>query len=249
MRYRSIKASVATLVVTAGLLAGCGGGEADGAAATTAPTTTAAGSSVADLDAAAILERSKKALADAQSYTVTGETTRDGKALTMDISVVGPSLVGNIYVGRGRVNLLRAGDESYVRPDEIFWTTATGDAKKAATLTENLGEKWAKVPAGDETFAPLFAAPDADALLTPVGSLTKGEEGEVRGTPVIALQDSGRTLYVAAEGEPYPVRLQTGDSVEDGLAFSGIGDLVDGATRPAATQVVPLAELMRSAAN
>lgn len=248
MRIRSIKAGVATLVVAAGLLAGCGGGDADEAAATTAPATEATGNGIADLDAADILEKSKAALATAKSYTVTGETTQNGKALTMDISVVGPSLVGNIYVGRGRVNLLRAGDESYVRPDETFWTAETGNAAKAATLADNLGERWAKVPAGNKTFAPLFAAADADTLLTTGGAPTKGEEGEVRGTPVIALQGFGAgTLYVATTGEPYPVRLQNGASVEDGLTFSGVGAIVNGATRPAATQVVTLSELMNGA--
>ncbi len=247
MRNRSIKASVATLVVAAGLLTGCGGGDAD-AGATTAPATEAAGGNgIADLDATAVLEKSKAALAAAKSYNVAGELEQDGQTASMDISVVGPSLVGYVYVGKGRVNLLRAGGNSYVRPDELFWTASTGDARKAAALNDDLGEKWAQVPAGDTTFGPLFDIADADTLLAPEGSLSKGEEGEVRGTPVVALNDSaGGVLYVATDGEPYPVRLQ-GTSVEDGLNFSGIGEVVNGATKPAATQVVTLASLMAGA--
>ncbi|WP_306207185.1 hypothetical protein [Actinoplanes sp. RD1] len=245
MRNRSIKASVAALVVAGGLLSGCGG--TDGGS-TTAPGAAAApseeGNGVAALEPAEILSRSKAAVGKAGSYTLSG-TLRDGaEELTLDLAVGGTDLVGNVLVGSGRVQLLRAHGKDYVRPDAAF-LAATGNAKKADAMVAELGDKWALVPATNQTYASLFALADADQLLTATGTLTKGVEGEIHGTPAVGLVDSadGGVLYVATSGEPYPLSLQSKDAEQGSLTFSGFGAEVEGATPPATTQVIDLAEL------
>ncbi|WP_305790154.1 hypothetical protein [Symbioplanes lichenis] len=244
MRNRSIKAGVAALVVAGGLLSGCGSTDSG---TSTAPGAAAApseeGNGVAALEPAEILSRSKAAVDKAGSYTLSGTLRGGGQEFTLDLSVGGDDLVGNILVGSGRVQLLRAHGQEYVRPDAAF-LTATG-AKRPAAMVAELGDKWAAVPASNPTYASLFALADADQLLTATGTLTKGEEGEIHGSPAVGVVDSadGGVLYVATSGEPYPLSLQAKDPKEGSLTFSGFGATVQGATPPATTQVVELSEL------
>ena len=58
-----------------------------------------------------------------------------------------------------------------------------------------------------------------DALLSPEGTVTKGEVTTVAGQPALSLTSSlGGTLYVALVGEPYPLKLVNEEKGE--MAFT-----------------------------
>lgn len=103
--------------------------------------------------------------------------------------------------------LIALGRELYILGSSAFWTHFGGAG--AAKLFEN---KWLKVPdsgqfatLGDLTNIPyLFRQ-----LLTSHGKLAKAGRATVRGQEAVAVRDTsaGATLYVAASGPPYPLKI------------------------------------------
>ena len=104
-------------------------------------------------------------------------------------------------------------------------------------LVAQLTGRYVKLPLGEpigSLFGPLALRYDAvpgramdpaRRLLQVVGPVTKGATATVNGVPVIAITDQatadwclelgaecgGRTIYVVTTGEPYPIRIETGD--------------------------------------
>jgi hypothetical protein len=203
--------------VLAGLaLAGCGG--SGGAPAGAAPTTaTVAENGVARLAPADILARSKAALAKATSVHVVGRLTDGGQQLRFDLHIHGvDGGYGTLFVQGHRMEVVRVGQTAYVKADAGFWSRELGNP----AVARRLAGKYLKGSANDPELNQLTAFTNvstlSDLMLKPVSTLAAKDRKTVNGTLALGLYDndsrSPGVLYVALQGEPYPVRLGTADA-------------------------------------
>ncbi|BCJ46812.1 lipoprotein [Actinoplanes ianthinogenes] len=238
------RAGLAALTITAALLAGCGNGDKPD---TAAPAGTAAANGVADLEAAAILEKAKAALKAAKSFHVKGAVSDSGEVTKLDLKVAGADVAGTIDMGGATLEMLSVGGARYIRPNEAFWTMIDSSGATAKLMKQAVGDKWIKPTANDASLGSFFfGASDIDEMLTPGGALSKGEAKPVEGVPAIGLvdgSDAKTVLYVATSGEPYPIKMER--PAPEGLTFSEFNQTFPEIKAPAAAEVVDQASLKK----
>jgi len=186
----------------AALVAGCGGGGAKS-------------NGEESKSPSQILADAKKAAEGASSVHVHGSITESGTPLGIDLTIAGSKGgKGSLTVQGSKVDIVRVGDTAYIRGSEAFYKQVAGTA--AAQLLKG---KWLKGSATKGNFASLADLTDMNMLfeqaLKPEGTLSKGEESTVDGHKVVGVKDSeGGVLWVATEGEPYPIEISrpSGDS-------------------------------------
>lgn len=246
MRRRLAPGAVA--LVLAATLAACGDSDsssdttsASSSTTATQAETTAASNGVADKSADEVLAASLAAAESAGAMHVAGES--DGTVI--DLSLVrGEGASGSIAQGTNRFELLTVGDEIYLRGSDEFYRGLGGEA-----VVRLLAGKWLKVSAGDRQFGSFAAFTDKDRLLAqalrPEGTIEKGDVETVDGTEVVPLTNGREgTLYVAATGEPYPVKIVPGGGRSGEITFSGWDEPVE-LTAP--TDAIDIEQLSRAA--
>jgi hypothetical protein len=198
------------LAAAALLVAGCGGDGGGGS-----------DNGIADKTADEIVDEALAAGKAAQSVYVHGGTTTGDDPLELDMHVVaGVGGEGELTANGLTFEIVRVGDEAYFKGDADFWSQFGGAA--AATLFD---DRWVKAPADSGDLASLTPLTDLEQLLDGIlgehGNLEKGEETEVNGISAIAVRDTEQdgTLYVATEGEPYPLRLEASGEAEGTIDF------------------------------
>lgn len=216
-------------MATAGLaavLAGCSGpgsqqdGDGESTAASPTPSPTSVTSAAfPGLTPEQILARSTAAARSAASFRVSGTFADRGDTYTMDMlmSTKGDA-TGKISTGGGTLDLRVIGSRVYLRGDRKFWAAS---APEAADL---LTKKWIKTSTKNADFEGFieYTSPKTffDQLLVPAGSVTAVEGEPVDGVPTVGLLDRGTTgdegtILIAAEGQPYPLRLDVDDEPID----------------------------------
>ncbi|HZN78696.1 MAG TPA: hypothetical protein VFC01_03255 [Mycobacterium sp.] len=215
MRYAR---SMVPVALTAALLAGCGTTPAT-------PSSSPSPAKSAALSAKEIVQKSGEALNKAGSYRMRGDIVSSGDKMSIDVKVQGSESFAVISMGdQGSITVLNVAGTSYFQADEVFWKKTGGiDAK---TYNSVFKDKWVKPKAGDTNMQKFTEFTDAKAFLDPAGSesLTVGEKTTINGTSALTLKDpsaSGSALYVAAEGEPYPLRVEHG--TDGKIDFSEFG--------------------------
>lgn len=218
------------------LLAGCS------PKAATPSTSPSVAQGISALSAKEIVEKSSAALKKAGSYRMKGDVVNEGDKMAMDVKVQGSDILALISMGdQGSITLLVVGGATYFQADATFWNKTAGvDAK---TYNSMFKDKWVKSKAGDTDLKEFTDLTDADKFLDSEGaeSLTKGENTTINGKAAVTLKDSGSdggTFYVAAEGEPYPLRLDNG--ADGTIDFSDFGAKFDDIKAPAADKVISL---------
>jgi hypothetical protein len=232
------------IAIATTVLAGCGGqadtgNPAPSAVATSSSPTT---NGVADLAAEEILTKAIAALKKAGSFQFKGDMVNNGEKMSLDLKVQGDNLLGSITMQETTLHLLSVDGELYFKADESFWQQSVGAEGKV--IAQLLGDKWAKISPDDKGFADFFKIADPEELLKSDGTaITKGETKDIDGVPAIALTSSDQSrLYVATEGEPYPL-LMEGPDGEGQAVFSGFGSSFDGLTKPAANEFIDFSKL------
>ncbi|WP_129665177.1 hypothetical protein [Phytoactinopolyspora endophytica] len=174
-----------------------------------------------------VLETAVTNLDEAGSFRVHGTTLADD--MTIDIA---------FKVGEGSAGTVTNGSEvELVASEGVIYITSDADTLADvvdADIDDTIADKWFRVSSEEsESGYSLFAdsAEFADALL---GLSVEGDPTsvkEVDGVPAVGLSfaESGGMLWVAAEGEPLPVRFEEkGASGKAGvLNFTDFGDDVD----------------------
>jgi hypothetical protein len=231
------------------LLAGCGGNDDGGNDGTGTPagastSSAAADNGVAALEPDAIVDKAIAAVGAAKSFSLQGEISAGRQQFAIDIKSSGEDLLGSMTINGAKVELLRVAGQAYIRPDEKFWSqNAGGDA--GATMSQLMGDRWAKLSSKDAEFEEFFEITDPAKLLEPDGALTKGDTKTVDGVEAIGVTETGTdggTMYVATTGEPYPLLLEGPDG-EGRLSFSDFGAAFDDIKAPAAADVVDMDKL------
>jgi hypothetical protein len=199
---------IAALALAALALAGCGGGSGG------------EDNGVADKTADEIVADSLTAAKSAESVHVTGSVDNDGEPLEIDMHIVeGKGGAGHLATGGQSFDIVRTGDKVYIKGDDAFWKGIGGDA--AVTLFHG---KWLVASSTEDDFASFLPLTDIDqffeGVLSDNENLTKGDETEVDGTSAIAIEQPEKgTLYVATEGEPYPLKVEGAEDNEGSISF------------------------------
>ncbi|MFF0391050.1 hypothetical protein ACFYS8_20510 [Kitasatospora sp. NPDC004615] len=238
---RTTTAMAGAAAAVAALTAGCGSGHSTGpgaagspAAATATATAPAPGTDngVAGRPADEILRQSVQALTDAHAVRAVGTVGGDGPAITIDLRLdTAGNCTGTLgQSGVGSFQVVKAGQQLWVKPDQAFWQSHGG-----AALADAVGDRYLKTTSDDPDFGDIAGLCDLGALADQLGSaasdLAKGATSTVQGRPAVALTrstDSGTaTLYVATSGPPVPLRLEQSVGAVD---FSDFGTPVPSAT-------------------
>ncbi|TJZ45422.1 hypothetical protein FCH28_28300 [Streptomyces piniterrae] len=193
--------------VCAGLalaLAGCGADE-DPDAGT---------NGVGKLPAAKIEAKAMAAAKSAETVRLSGNVVSQGRTYKLDMRLAKEGARGDLTTKAAGFQLLRVGDELYLKADAAFWAGEKG-GKSDAAAAQKLGGKYVKVPSADPVYKRFSGFTDKDVLLGSLlalhGKLTAGDRDEIDGVRTIRLSagaGSGGTLDVSLEGTPYPLRLQ-----------------------------------------
>jgi hypothetical protein len=241
------------------LLAGCGGsgsssasgsasGSGAGSSAASSSTSASASASGAasgasdlkGLSAAQVLAKAKAAFAGASSVHVVFDVKDpNGKAIGYDDRYVkDKGAIGTVDAGAGKIDIILIGSDVYFR----------GDAKALAGVgARGAAGTWFKTSTTSAAGRGLSGLTDvkslADSILKPSGSIELVEGKDVDGTPTVGLLDRGNeggTLYVAAQGEPYPLLVEppAAQKGQGSVKFSGFGEPVE-LTPPATSQPLP----------
>lgn len=158
---------------------------------------------------AQLLSAARAAFAAAPSVRVTGTAVRGTDAYVLDVRLAGTAGgVATIETSGQTVDVVRVGDAAYVGGDLAFWRSITGSEAKARRMVGS----HLRTPVDAAGFAAYvrFTEPRtyAEVLPDPGRPATATAPSTIRGTPVVGVRDTaGSTLYLAASGPAYPVRL------------------------------------------
>ena len=222
-------------VVAAGLLVGCGGSDDESARPQS--------NGVAQLAPDQILEKAKAAAKAASSVHLKGTVATSDSGTAIDLRYNRDAgTVGTVTQNGQAIQLVFQGQDLFFKASSDTWTGLTGDSRAG----ELLGDRWVKIPpqaAGFEKVTTLATFNRfIDKALTPEGGLTKTGTKTVRGLNVVGVVEkaNNETLYVATEGEPYPVQAQS-DTGRGALDFLDWNEPVD-VQAPPPDQVVDLSK-------
>ncbi|MEU1801989.1 hypothetical protein [Streptomyces sp. NPDC019937] len=195
----------------AATLTACGGeGEKDPDAGT---------NGVGKLPATKIQSKARTAAGSADAVHLSGSLVSKGRTYKVDMKLKGDGGTGVVSTKGTRFELLRVGEELYLKADAGFWGhqgTDGGGHSGDAAAADKLDDKYVKVPSGDPSYKRLSGFTEKsvmlDGLLGLHGTITAGDRGEVGGIRTIRIlggqQGDGGSLDVSLEGRPYPLRLQ-----------------------------------------
>jgi hypothetical protein len=197
------------LALGAVVLAGCGGGGAKS-------------NGIPDMTVSQIMSTMQKAIANAKSVHISGSGTSNGASLSLDLQLSRDTGgAGHVEIGGLGFDIVRIGQDLYFKADAKALTHYAGSA--AAQL---LAGRWFKVTTSSSGFGSFTPLTDLKALMkqivTPSGTVEKGDQTKVDGQPALALTDTktGGTLYVATTGPAYPLQLKPGGSKSGSITFS-----------------------------
>ncbi|MEV0123460.1 hypothetical protein AB0I16_18360 [Streptomyces sp. NPDC050703] len=230
MRRTAVSAACLAVAATLGLTA-CG---TDTGKAGSARQTAEKKGPFAGLTGGEIADKALKATSGAESLRIKGEVTDEETGLiSMDMALdTGGKCAGSIGMGgQGEMQLINPGGTVYMKYDEKFLRSQSkgepaADVRAAVDL---LADRWAKTKATSADAKEIAGFCDLDTVLadfTDVHSAARrGGTTTVDGTPAIKLSESdGKEkyeLYVATEGKPYLLRVDTvgKDGKPESLSF------------------------------
>ncbi|MET9805100.1 hypothetical protein [Streptomyces halstedii] len=189
---------VATAVVclaAGAVLSGCAGG----------------GGGEAELTDQQLLEKAHTTMDALKTVTIEGSTTATaggGFTSRQTTDLKGTCAYKVTLDQGGSLEQIRIGDTDYVRPDRAYLEQWSGKKEAGAKAQE----RWIKTPV--DTSEPGDGLVDCTWPFSPFGTAVKGKPTEIDGRPAVPLKvtdeedDKGvYTFYVAAEGEPYLLRV------------------------------------------
>jgi hypothetical protein len=187
------------------VVAGCGGGSTNGEA---------------KKPAGRVVTDAQQAAARARIVHVVGNGIDNGTPLKLDLWLANGKGKGHLEERGAGFDVVRIGDTMYVKGSSAFLKRFAGAA--AAAL---LHDRWLKAPATHGRLAALAPLTDkrqfVRASLGQHGTLENKGLAERRGAKVVQIVDTtqGGSLFVAAEGTPYPVAL-AGGRAQGNVSFS-----------------------------
>lgn len=174
---------------------------------------------VGRLEATEIEKRAQKAADSADAVRLAGTLVSKGGTYKIDMRLKEDGGTGSVTSKSSTFELLRIGDEVYLKADSGFWShdEKGGEDSKGDAAGDKLEDKYVKVPQDDPTYKQLRGFTDMKTLLggmlTLHGTVNKGEYGKVgsvRTVQILGGKGEGGALDVSLKGTPYPLRFARG---------------------------------------
>ncbi|MFF2405592.1 hypothetical protein [Streptomyces sp. NPDC058092] len=215
VRIRRRRTALA-VVLCAGLtaaLAACGGEDPDQGT-----------NGVGKLTATDIEKKARAAAASADAVRLAGTLVSKGGTYKLNMQLREKGGTGSVTSKDSTFELLRIGDELYMKADSGFWSHDEKSGEKSGAgsdaggaAADKLEDKYVKVPEDDPTYKQLRGFTDKktllDGLLALHGTLNKGDREKVGATRTVQItggKGEGGSLDVSLEGTPYPLRFARG---------------------------------------
>ncbi|MEU6302792.1 hypothetical protein PGH47_27910 [Streptomyces sp. HUAS 31] len=184
---------------------------------------------VGKLPVAEIQRKARTAADTAEAVHLSGNLVTSGRTYKLDMQLKSDGATGSVTAQGSTFQLLRIGEQLYLKADSGFWSDAGNDGKADAGAVDKLNGKYVRVPQGDPAYKKFSGFTDKDVLLGGLLTLhgkvaTDGrhEQAGVRTVRISGDKGSGGTLDVSLEGVPYPLVLtRAGDGGT--LTFSDWG--------------------------
>ncbi|MEW1693127.1 hypothetical protein ACIQOF_26395 [Streptomyces sp. NPDC091265] len=191
------------------------------------------------LTAQQIADRSRDALLGAHSMHLrtNGDLGRGSTPMSLDLTLDRDgNCNGSVDLGRsqGSVQIIKRGDDVWLKPDADFWKNQVPDGGSAFAAI--LGDRFMRGSADDARLRALTKGCDlntfqklvSDNADNDTGTLNKAAKtslGRASVVPLTRVRDATTvTLYVAATGKPYPLRLTVrGNGADAAADFSAFG--------------------------
>jgi predicted small secreted protein len=232
------------LAVVAALVAGCNSKSGNGGTVT--PTTPAvlADNGIASLPVQQILEKALAALKAAKSVHIKGDIKTGDGLISIDLTLTDTKDgVGTMSMSGQTVQLTKVGTDVYMKADAGFWKQFAGD--QGGVIATLLAGKYLKASTTDAQFGSMASFFDFAESLDMQGEGTVGETKAINGINAVSVKEksaeSPGTLWIATQGEPYPLRLE-GPPGEGQIDFTDYNKPVD-IKAPPADQVIDVAKL------
>lgn len=155
-----------------------------------------------------IERRARDAAGTADAVHLSGTVAGKGGSYRLDMRLRDDGGLGQVTTKDSTFELLRVGDDLYLKAGADFYGDEVGDKLK---------DKYVKVPGDDPAYKQFSGFTDKEVLLEDLfvlsGDLATGDHRSVGGVRTIAVTaggGSGGTLDVSLEGKPYPMRYERG---------------------------------------
>lgn len=175
---------------------------------------------VGKLSAERIEKKAQTAADGADAVHLAGTLVGKDGTYKLDMRLKDKGGTGSVASKDSTFELLRIGDELYLKANAAFWShkeKPRADTAAGGDAADKLQNKYVKVPQDDPTYKQLRGFTDKktllDGVLTLHGTLNKGDRtkvGQVRTVQIMGGKGEGGTLDVALEGTPYPLRFARG---------------------------------------
>ncbi|HYY10803.1 MAG TPA: hypothetical protein VE781_07675 [Kineosporiaceae bacterium] len=234
-------AAVAGIGVTL-LLAACGGSSSSGAGGGSASAAPKAESQLKGLSAEQVLAKAKEATASAKSLHYHADGTSGAEKILFDVRAdKARGAIATVEASGQQVKLIQDTKDVYIGGKNTLITTLAGG--------KDVTGKWVKTSASNPAATSVLELADPAKFTAQFFTLESGQKVEL-GTPktvdgkqtvalVISGGKGGGTMYVSAEGTPYPLLIESaGGSTDKGtVTFSEFDQPVD-VQVPAAADVI-----------
>jgi len=178
-----------------------------------------------------ILADTKAAILKAKSFHISGQSVDSGKTTALDVTLSPTRSGGSITSDGATLQLVVGGGEVYMKADQASWRKLGGSAMSAAAA-QLVADRWVKAPTTNADFKDLAKIGDLKSFLNeglqPEGQVSKHAVTTVDGKRVLPLVDgTGSTLYIAATGPPYVVKIDNTAKASGGagtLTFDHYGN-------------------------
>ncbi|MGW1549876.1 hypothetical protein [Streptomyces sp. NPDC002346] len=172
------------------------------------------------LSAARIEKKAQAAADSADAVRLAGTLVSKGGTYKLNMRLKADGGTGSVTSRTSTFELLRIGDEVYLKADSGFWSHEEKDKQSSdsgAAAGDKLQDKYVKVPQDDPTYKQLRGFTDMktllDGMLTLHGKVNKGDRGKVgsvRTIQILGGKGEGGALDVSLKGTPYPLRFARG---------------------------------------
>ncbi len=201
-RRAALVTAVCALVVSGTGLTGCSEDPDEGT------------NGVGKLPVAEIQRKTRTAAGSAEAVHLSGNVAAGGRTYKLDMRLKADGATGSVTVRGATFQLLRIGEQLYLKADSGFWSDAGNDGKADAGAVDKLNGKYVTVPQGDPAYKKFSGFTDKDllldGLLTLHGKVATDGHHEQAGVRIIRIagdKGAGGTLDISLEGEPYPLLL------------------------------------------
>jgi hypothetical protein len=201
----------------------------------------------AGLTGGEIADRSLTATTGASSLRLKGDIPDDesGGTIVIDMALnkKGECAGTLSLAGKGKADMIKTGDTIYMKYDEAFLRAQSDGESKADTqaVVDMMAGKWTKMSAKGKDAKDIASFCDLNSVLGGAedgnSDATRGKTTTLDGTPAIVLHEKdgkdSYTLYVATEGKPYVLRIDSVSVKDPGTLTFGEYEKPVAAKKPA----------------